>query len=92
MCWEEALYVDTMLPFGLRSALKIFTVLADEVKGIANREGVDSVLDYLDDYLVVGRRESDECTYFLSTLTSLCDRLGLPIVLGRRSWKAQLEC
>ena len=83
MRWEGALYVDTTLPFGLRSAPKIFTGVADAVEWSAKREGVDSVLHYLDNYLVVGRPESDECAYFLSTLTSLCDRLGLPIALEK---------
>lgn len=79
MRWEDALYVDTALPFGLRSAPKIFTGVADAVEWIAKREGVDSVLHYLDDYLVVGHPDSDECARFLSTLISLCARLGLPI-------------
>ena len=85
MRWEEALYmyVDTALPCGLSSAPKIFTGVADAVEWIAKREGVDSVLHYLDDYLVVGLPESDECTRFLSTLTSLCARLGLPVALEK---------
>ncbi len=29
MLWREGLFVDTTLPFGLRSAPKIFTALAD---------------------------------------------------------------
>ena len=36
-------------------------------------------MHYLDDYLVVGLPESDECACFLSTLMSLCTCLGLPI-------------
>ena len=61
MHWEGMLYVDTKLPFGLRSALKIFTGLANAVEWIVKLEGVDSVLHYLDDYLVVGRPKSVEC-------------------------------
>ena len=30
--WKEKLYVDTMLPFGLRSAPKIFTAVADAIE------------------------------------------------------------
>ena len=33
------LFVDTVLPFGLRSAPKIFTALADAVEWIAKQEG-----------------------------------------------------
>jgi hypothetical protein len=34
MRWEESLFVDTALPFGLRSAPKIFTAIADAVEWI----------------------------------------------------------
>ena len=32
MTWEGALYVDAALPFGLRSAPKIFTSIADTLE------------------------------------------------------------
>ena len=44
MHWEDALYVDCTLPFGLWSAPKMFMGVADAVECIAKREGVDSVL------------------------------------------------
>ena len=31
MVWEDMLYVDTVLPFGLRSALAIFNALAEKL-------------------------------------------------------------
>ena len=34
MMWEGGLYVDTCLPFGLRSAPKIFTAIVDAVEWI----------------------------------------------------------
>ena len=34
MPWEQALFVDTALPFGLRSAPKIFTAIADAAEFI----------------------------------------------------------
>ena len=80
MCWEDALYVDSTLPFGLRSAPKIFTGVADAVEWMAKQEGVESVLHYLDDYLVVGHSKSPECDRFAHMLTLLFIRLGLPIV------------
>ena len=46
--------MDTALPFGLRSAPKIFTAVADAVEWIAKQEGVGFVIHYLDDFLVVG--------------------------------------
>ena len=54
MIWDGALYVDTALPFGLHSAPKIFTAIADAVEWIAQQEGVEFIIHYLDDFLVIG--------------------------------------
>ena len=62
---------------------KIFTGVADAVEWIAKQEGVESILHYLDDFLVVGHPGSAECDHFLSTLFSLFSRLGLPIALEK---------
>ena len=50
MVWEGALYLDTALPFGLRSAPKIFNALADGLQWILEEQGVE-VIHYLDDFL-----------------------------------------
>ena len=61
MSWRGKLYVDTVLPFGLRSAPKIFTAVADALEWIFRARGVSIVLHYLDDFLTMGRATSDEC-------------------------------
>ena len=66
--WENALYIDTALPFGLRSAPKIFNALADAVEWILRQEGIEVVLHYLDDFLLVGAPNSPECERALSIL------------------------
>ena len=38
--WERQYYVDTVLPFGLRSAPKIFNAVADALQGIVKQNGV----------------------------------------------------
>ena len=43
MEWQGQAYVDTALPFGLRSAPKIFTALADLLEWIFRKGGVDHV-------------------------------------------------
>ena len=53
MKWEGALFVDTTLPFRLRSAPKIFMALADAAEWIFKRRGVQFCIHYLDDYLVI---------------------------------------
>ena len=83
MLWEGGLYIDTALPFGLRSAPKIFTAIADAVEWIARQEGVDFILHYLDDFLVVGSPGSRECRNSLTTLLSVFNRLGLPVAMEK---------
>ena len=48
------LYIDSTLPFGQRSAPKIFTALVDAAEWIIKQAGVDFVIHYLDDFLVIG--------------------------------------
>ena len=52
MAWDKSLFIDTTLPFGLRSAPKIFTAVADAAEWIARQQGVTTILHYLDDFLV----------------------------------------
>ena len=54
MIWDDTLYVDASLPFGLRSAPKIFNALADTLEWILKREGVSCIFHYLDDFLIIG--------------------------------------
>ncbi len=54
MMWEDSLFVDTALQFGLRSAPKIFSAVADAAEWVLRRDGVNHVLHDLDDFLVLG--------------------------------------
>ena len=83
MLWEGTVYIDTALPFGLRSAPKIFTAVVDAVEWIVRQEGVNFVIHYLDDYLVVGTPASPECVEALTTLLGIFDRLGLPVAMDK---------
>ena len=49
--WYDACYVDGMLPFGLRSAPKIFTAVADALESCLQQQGVSAVDHYLDDFI-----------------------------------------
>ena len=78
MSWREGLYVDTALPFGLRSAPKIFTAVADALQWIMAEKGVES-LHYLDDFILFGSPGSPECKRALEKALEICRRLGVPI-------------
>ena len=76
--WGEVTYVDKVLPFGLRSAPKIFSAIADAAQWILVQRGVPHVLHYLDDFIVV-EREQEAAIRAWETLEVLFDTLGLPL-------------
>ena len=61
MIWDGALFIDTALLFGLRLGPKIFTALADAAEWILRRAGVNFILHYLDDFLIIRTLNSPEC-------------------------------
>ena len=79
MSWNGCVYVDTVLPFGLRSAPKIFNAIADALEWVLSKEGVTDLLHYLDDFLFLGSPASQECSNNLQTTKSSCSTLGLPL-------------
>ena len=80
MRWEDGIYIDATLSFGLRSAPKIFTALADGVCWGLKLLGVRYVDHYLDDIVTVGSPESSECSDNCSTIDATLDNLGFPAV------------
>ena len=79
MAWNGSVFVDTTLPFGLRSAPKIFCAISDALEWVLCREGVSSCLHYIDDFLTAGVPNSMQCAQNLQLLQSKCHRLGLPL-------------
>ena len=79
MQFDGELYVDTALPFGLRSAPKIFTALADGLLWIMTRHGIQAALHYLDDYIFFGTPDTSECAEALKLALQLCEQLGVPV-------------
>ena len=73
-------YVNPMLPFGLRSAKKIFSAIADALEWCVRQRGVRHVFHYLDDNVVIGPPASPECAEALAVLNRTCSQLGVPIV------------
>ena len=71
-------YIDKVLPFGLRSAPKIFTAVADALQWILIQKGVKTVLHYLDDFILVSG-SLVEASYQKNILISTCRALGVPL-------------
>ena len=79
MVWEDQLFVDTTLPFGLRSAPMIFSAVADGLEFMIRQAGVKDVDHYLDDFVLVGPPKSKVCSVSLQTSLRVCGDSGLPL-------------
>ena len=79
MWWNGSLYIDTTLPFGLRSAPKIFCAIADMVKWVIRSTGVPIVTHYIDDFIIIGPPGCSECQQSLQKALQVCSNLGLPV-------------
>ena len=76
--WEGVVFVDTALPFGLRSAPKVFTAIADAFQWIVVQKGVKYLFHYIDDFITVGRSEK-ECQEAMQVIQEVAGKLGLPM-------------
>ena len=72
---------ENRLSFGLRCAPFIFNMLSSLVVDMARARGAIGVVNYLDDFIVVGHTEG-ECAEKQSVLLSVLRRMGFSI-----SWK-----
>ena len=79
MSWEGMVYVDTVLPFGLRSAPLIFSAVADALQWIMMRKGVRLLFHYIDDFITIGAPDSEECAHNVATMNAVCNETGIPI-------------
>ena len=83
MTWKGKLYVDTALPFGLRSAPKVFTAVADALEWVLHNRGACDMIHYLDDYLFIRTPGSGDCVTTLQLAEKTCAELGVPLVMEK---------
>ena len=83
MKWKDKIYVDTVLPFGVCSAPKIFSAVADALEWILLEQGVSVCLHYLDDFLTIGKANTEECNRNLQLIKRTCEFLGVPLKLEK---------
>ena len=81
--WAGDYYVDRALPFGLGSAPKIFSAVADVVAWAIHCSGVRHQIHYLDNLLFLGAPDTEEAARALSTAPRVLDYLGLPVALHK---------
>ena len=69
--------MDRALPFGLRSAPKIFTTVADMIALTLHCAGIQNYIHYLNDFLLVGAPNTAETARGMSTALNVLDHLNL---------------
>ena len=84
LSWNGNIFIEAVLPFGLRSAPKIFNALADALQWVAEQSGVSYLRHYLDDFITAGKPLSEECQANLDLLIALCNILGFPMASNKR--------
>ena len=72
------MFVDMVLPFGLRSAPLLFTALADALQWVMERRGATWVGHYIDDFITMGPPGSPECGSNVAIMKEVCGETGLP--------------
>ena len=82
MSWSDGIYIDTCLPFGLRSAPKLFNVMADLLAWILQQQGISELLHYLD-FLAMGPPSLHTCEQNLDTIKTICTQLGVPLAVEK---------
>ena len=79
MEWRGQLFIDTALPFGLRSAPAVFNAVAEALAHMIRQKGVEELDHYLDDFSIVSPPQSQQCRRDLEASLVTCDEAGYPV-------------
>ena len=77
--WEGGTYVDRALPFGLRSAPKVFSTVADMIAWALHRAGIEHQIHYLDDFLLMTAPNTADGEKALAIALQVFQDLGVPV-------------
>ena len=77
--WQGNVYMDRSLPFGLRPAPQIFNAVADFLAWVLFCNGIQFVLHYLDDFLVIAPLGSALAAGMRSQVEAIFDDVGAPM-------------
>ena len=83
MQWEGRVFLDKVLPFGLRSAPLLFSAVADALAWIMHQRGVGWLDHYIDDFVTAGAPNSDECQENVHSMKAVCAETGIPLDPGK---------
>lgn len=76
--WREKYYIDHCLPMGARSSCQIFEKFSSAFHHIVHKAGVNMLVHYLDDYLLVNSSKTG-CSHDINIFVGLALELGIPL-------------
>ena len=83
MIWEDSLFFNMALPFGLLLAPKIFTTLADAAEWMVTQQGVEFVINYVEDFLVIAAIDKHQGSHAMRLLLETFGTLRAPNSVGQ---------
>ena len=83
--WKDKFYIDTCLPFGLRSTPYLFDRLSRAIHWIlTNNYGVHHLVHYLDNFLTAGPADSAVCVQNRNAMLSVCEQINAPVKSSKK--------
>ena len=73
--WDNHVFIDITLPFGLHSAPIIFMAITDAHQWILEHRGISHVVHYLDDFIILGALKLDQCLINQQLIFQVCHKL-----------------
>ena len=75
--------MDRAFPFGLRSAPKKFSAVADMIAWVFHCMGIQHQIHYLDDFLFMGTPNTEEAARALAMAIRVLEHLGVPVAVHK---------
>lgn len=75
-----AYYIEKCLPFGCSISCKIFEPFSTFLEwAVKFKTQLDTVHHYLDDFIFIGKSNSDNCSALMHTFQDICSEIGVPL-------------
>jgi len=77
-------FIDKCLPMGCCISPKLFETFSTFLQWVVEiKSGKKSIDHYLDDFFFMGAKNTENCSFLMSTFQNVCDELGVPIAANK---------
>ena len=81
---QHKYYIDKCLPMGCSISCSLFEKFASFLQwAVQDQSGIQTVDHYLDDFLFLGRPDTNDCSLLMETFDRLCEELGIPVAVEK---------